>query len=630
MSNLNGQTILCGQSTEKDIELVIFGDEYYARYETKDGYTVIYDTGVGAYCFVALHQGHFVSTGSKVGKPIPPGISRHLKEHPNVRNEKFEIRYRQLQPTERQLPSNIVRTMGPDGGLLEGRKLTHGEVKGLTVLVNFKDIKTNIKLADVDTMLNGSNYNANGNYCSAREYFEIVSSGKLKYTNKVVGPVQLRHSRSYYINRLLVEEALDLARAELSNEGLDLKDFDSRGEGIVDALNILYAGQTQYSKNLWPHNSVKTLHRDNVRTHFYLLTSLGREKVDLNIGTFCHENGHLLCRFPDLYDYGGRDGDSEESEGIGRYCLMGSGNHNNRGRTPSPVNAYLRDLAGWTENEISLNSPGQVNAVHGDYSTVIKYKTDRSNEYFIIENRTKQELDGGLPDSGLAVYHCDTLGSNEWQDGTRTRHYQCAVLQADGHLDLENNINRGDGDDLFPETTGVALSNSTTPNTREWDGSDSGLIISDISAQGGTIQFVAGAPSETVFEYLTVPDLLIPDNDPNGVQSLITIPTSGEIKNVEVTVDIIHTWIGDLIVKLEAPDGTMITLHDREGQNGDDIEKTYDETSNQSLNDLHGKSMRGSWKLHVADLAGQDIGRINTFGLRIEYNPTAQGIRKKH
>ena len=90
---------------------------------------------------------------------------------------------------------------------------------------------------------------------------------------------------------------MDLALIELQNEGLNLSDFDSRGEGVVDALNILYAGRTQYSDNLWPHNSVKTLYRNNVRTHFYLLTSLGREAVDLSIGTFCHENGHLLCRF---------------------------------------------------------------------------------------------------------------------------------------------------------------------------------------------------------------------------------------------------------------------------------------------------------------------------------------------
>ena len=44
-----------------------------------------------------------------------------------------------------------------------------------------------------------------------------------------------------------------------------------------------------------------------MHTDLYLLTSLGRSAGDLSIGTFCHENGHLLCRFPDMYDYGERD-----------------------------------------------------------------------------------------------------------------------------------------------------------------------------------------------------------------------------------------------------------------------------------------------------------------------------------
>src|SRR4029453_2913796 len=209
------------------------------------------------------------------------------------------------------------------------------------------------------------------------------------------------------------------------------------------------------------------------------LTSMGRTSHELSIGTFCHENGHLLCRFPDMYDYGERDGDNVESAGIGAYCLMGSGNHLNFGRTPSPVCGYLRDLAAWCDTVISLNEPGEREreAKHGDYSTLIKMPTDKPNEYFVVENRSKLGLDGSLPSSGLAVYHCDRLGSNELQEGSPTRHYQCALLQADGHLDLEHDVNQGDGSDLFGATAGVAVSNVTQPSSRRWDGADSGLII---------------------------------------------------------------------------------------------------------------------------------------------------------
>jgi len=40
----------------------------------------------------------------------------------------------------------------------------------------------------------------------------------------------------------LFKEALDA----VVNMGIDLAQFDSRGDGIIDALSFLYAGQTQY------------------------------------------------------------------------------------------------------------------------------------------------------------------------------------------------------------------------------------------------------------------------------------------------------------------------------------------------------------------------------------------------
>ncbi len=101
-----------------------------------------------------------------------------------------------------------------------------------------------------------------------------------------------------------------------------------------------------------------------MKTFFYMLSSMGRSKDDLSIGTFCHESGHMLCRWPDLYDYGSRDGDFEKSAGLGYYCLMSAGNHNDNGRTPSPVCAYLRNLVGWCDKAVRLNKGGQYQADH--------------------------------------------------------------------------------------------------------------------------------------------------------------------------------------------------------------------------------------------------------------------------
>ena len=170
------------------------------------------------------------------------------------------------------------------------------------------------------------------------------------------------------------------------------------------------------------------VHAADVRA---VIEAVGRSPVDLSIGTFAHETGHLLCRFPDLYDYGERDGDFEKSAGIGVYCLMGSGNHLGQGRAPAAISGYLRDLAGWPDEVVPLD-PGEHELRQGDYARVHRFSPPgRVNEYFVVENRSGLGTDASLPSSVLAVFHCDTLGSNEWEDGTRERHYQLALVQAD-------------------------------------------------------------------------------------------------------------------------------------------------------------------------------------------------------
>ena len=328
---------------------------------------------------------------------------------------------------------------------------------------------------------------------------------------------------------------------------------------------MLYAGQTQYRGELWPHNFNINLQFGTMRTDLYLLTSLGRTAADLWIGTFCHENGHLLCRFPDMYDYGERDGDTAASAGIGNYCLMGSGNHLDNGRSPSPVCAYLRDLAGWCDNEIDLSVAGRVRGQarrlqHGDE---VPHAASPTN---ISSSRTARRWTSiaGGSSSGLAVYHCDILGSNELQQGTATQHYQCALLQADGERHLELNVNQGDGADLFGETAGVALSGDSRPNSREWDGRDSGLVISDISAPGATITFRVGASGCRAADRVRRGDAQSRhpgQSSRPASRARSTSRKSGTVAAIKVSINIQHPYIGDLRVTLTSPGGKLETLH---------------------------------------------------------------------
>jgi M6 family metalloprotease-like protein len=617
MSAIFGEILTFPQENGPDVQLRVFGDEHYARYETLDGYTAVYDDALGLWCYAALPGNRLVSTGVPITEPPPAGIVRHLQESAAVKRALIEERELTLRPPGATGFDEIVRTFGPNQGLLAGRRLSIGTRRGLTILVNFQDVASTTKAADVDAMCNGANYTRNGNISSVRDYFLTVSGGKLDYSNTVVGPYTLSQRRSFYLDHLLVEEALQLAVAD----GVDLTQFDSEGEGIVDAVNILYAGQSVYTRNLWPHNSSISLQFGTVRTDLYLLTGLGRNPNELSIGTFCHENGHLLCRFPDMYDYGERDGDALDSSGIGHYCLMGSGNHLDFGLSPAPVCAYLRDLAGWCDTVVDLNTPGTYTATHGSYSTVMKFRTSKPNEYFLVENRSRMNLDRACPSNGLAVYHCDTLGSNELQEGSATRHYQCALLQADGRRDLENTPaagNQGDPTDLFGPLAGAVVSSMSVPHSREWDGRESGLVLADIGVPGADITFRIGtvAPAATASGEQT-PNLPIPDNTSGGVSSTIAINRSGITQRVKVEVDITHTFIGDLVVELFAPSGRRATLHGRLGGSADNLSATFDSERPGELATLVGQPMQGNWILRASDRVSVDTGVLRRWTLEL-------------
>lgn len=628
MSAIFGERLLLPQEQGDRVELIVFGDEFYARYETPGGHTVVYDEDLGRFCYAQRAAGRLVSLGVPVEKPPPPGLPTHLKEDPHVRNAAFGRRYADLRPRESMAELSVVRTFGLNNGLLEGRRVSQGQVRGLTVLVDFPDMQSAVTAADVDALLNQAGYSANGNRGSVRDYFLAVSSGKLDYRNTVVGPVRLSKPQSHYLTTNLVKEALELAIAQ---HGVDLTDFDSRGEGIVDAVNFMYAGRTVYQGDLWPHNAARTLRfPDGMRTHFYMLTSMGRQRVDLSIGTFCHESGHLLCRFPDLYDYGERDGDGEKSAGIGDYCLMGSGNHLGSGRAPAAVCGYLRDLVDWPAETVLLNANGLYELKQGDFARLHKYETNRINEYFVLENRTRTGIDSGLPASGLAVYHCDTLGSNEWEDGTRERHYQVALLQADGSLDLEGNRNKGDAGDLFGAVGGVAMSDTTVPNSRQWDGTGSGLTIADVGPPAAVIPVRIGQSTEARTATGNVrADLLIPDAKPAGITSAVDLDAAGTATSIEVTLDVTHPYVSDLKVELEAPSGARAVLHDRAGEDGDDIRTTLRSDAGSPLAALVGEAVDGAWKLHVADTARRDTGRLNSWRIAVGYSPGAGAVERE-
>jgi len=122
------------------------------------------------------------------------------------------------------------------------------------------------------------------------------------------------------------------------------------------------------------------------------------------------------------------------------------------------------------------------------------------------------------------------------------------------------------------------------------------------------------AATQTIHQE-AAPGLAIPDNVPAGVSSSITIGQAGTAQGLKVSVDITHTFIGDLRVELVAPSSQQALLHDQSGGSADNLIRSYDSVSSPALAALLGESAQGNWTLRVRDLAAQDIGKLNRWSL---------------
>ena len=125
-------------------------------------------------------------------------------------------------------------------------------------------------------------------------------------------------------------------------------------------------------------------------------------------------------------------------------------------------------------------------------------------------------------------------------------------------------------------------------------------IVGDYGSGGG-----GGGDAQT---YSNGGDYAINNNA--TVYSPITV--SGRSGNAStstsVSVDIKHTYIGDLKVDLLAPDGSVYGLHNRTGGSADNIIKTY--TGN-----LSAEGLNGTWRLRVTDYAWGDTGKIDSWSI---------------
>jgi M6 family metalloprotease-like protein len=361
----NGDRFDLAQPDGSSVPVRVFGDEFYQDVESLDGYTLVRDPD-GWICYAELGGGgsEYVSTGVRYTgglRKAAVGLRKGLRVSGASVLSKRRANMDVLGYDELVSPRAARRPLS--------KRAEYRNVVGLTVLIEFPDQRSNITQSDIEDFCNREGgVNGSNQAGSVRDYYYDVSNGFLDYTNIVTPFIMLDSSLAYYDrgeNYQYVPQFLTHVLNKLRSSGIDLSWLTTEPTGsgfnsreVAVALNILYAGSPKqgWANGLWPHSGTMSGNSNatvvnGVRFARYQMSNLGAGSVPPSIGTFVHENGHMVMGWPDLYSYES----PPHTNGVGSWCVMNSNSSTN----PQQPNAYLRDLEGWIDvTEIADDSDG--------------------------------------------------------------------------------------------------------------------------------------------------------------------------------------------------------------------------------------------------------------------------------
>ncbi|MBA6410406.1 S8 family serine peptidase [Pseudoalteromonas sp. 5Ae-yellow] len=189
-----------------------------------------------------------------------------------------------------------------------------------------------------------------------------------------------------------------------------------------------------------------------------------------------------------------------------------------------------------------------------------------------------------------------------------------SIAQWDGEvtLELESSLTGAYLSELTasPGDT-VQLSVETNENTQWGDYEFTVTATSGDIVKEKTVSLMLQPAGLNDYTYSSEENVAIPDNDPQGANSVITISDDLTVFGTSVDVNITHTWSGDIVLTLISPQGSEVTLQSNEGGSEDDIVKTFTSSV------FNSEVATGDWTLNAVDTAGADTGNINGWSLTL-------------
>ncbi|MGW6925339.1 S8 family peptidase [Streptomyces sp. NPDC054950] len=260
--------------------------------------------------------------------------------------------------------------------------------------------------------------------------------------------------------------------------------------------------------------------------------------------------------------------------------------------------------AGNESDNVANHSPGNCNNV---ISVAATNRTGAKASYSNYGSLVDISAPGGQTSTGTANGILSTLNSGTKTPSSESYAYYQGTSMATPHIAGLVALVKSANSALTPAQIETAIKN----NARALPGACSGGCGAGLADAARTVQAVSGSGGSTggtTFTNTTA--VTIPDNG-SAIESSIAV--SGRSGNaptaLKVGVDITHTYRGDLVIDLVAPDGTAYRLKAASSSDSaDNVSTTYSVNASAETAD-------GTWKLRVQDTAAQDTGKLNSWQL---------------
>jgi len=458
------------------------GDEYAHWFEDGQGRLVAKAAQTGQWVYAVEVDGQIKPTALVVGRDDPSGIPEAGAASKRIRAAAKVHRL-----------AKVAKQAGPN------RASPKGTLRNLVIPVNFTDVAVQNSQQEFDALFNEIGYSADGAVGSVKDYYYEVSYGALTLQSTVVEPVTLDNTYGHYGQNdawgedLLPTTMVRDALAKLDARGFDFSQVDGDGDGHIDSLTVVHAGEGEEEGNepnaIWSHmwELGNPVTYDGVIIERYATVPAVRAGgvAIIRIGVICHELGHLLGGLPDLYD---RDG---SSLGAGNFCLMAYGSWNGGdGISPAHFSAWCRTTLDWVKpTVISVVGDYTLSAVEATPQVYKLQLSFQANEYFLVENRQGIGFDSQLPGSsrGILIWHVDE-GMTDNDDET---HYLVDLEEAgpEGTQHLVSMENAGDDFDYFRLGNVTAFRDDTNPSSLSYSEDPLGLGIETVGLTGASMVF---------------------------------------------------------------------------------------------------------------------------------------------